>query len=842
MRKLLPYLLLCFCWSVRADEKPDVREFDELIPLQSIQNANERVRESIPKLLFDAIDDIKILTQSIGPVDLDMSVHRDVYDNRDVQNSWTVADRAVLGASLPLFSEVLETLSSQSSFGIYVGLKGALDFINIRQVTPEGYEKLPSVERVREELHSQPPSQEFTQENSPDSRWIPSAVTTFEDPNNPSATPPRRFLSLIPWDPENQARYSRFWNTLFFPIRIPLKASRLKAMEKGEILSYATQGSIEAGPYLGLNLDISGISQVISGQISYSVYIQGIFRVSILKEDEDHVQVKITRTKNLGHGVGIGSGYRPDILDGMFLVQNVQNLAKVIPFKVNISQNLRDSFDVGYRYDLTQPQAKEAYEQMVLGRTKLSDELALLPDGTPRETPIYGVQRVFTRTAFTRGQNQSHTMRVGFLFHRRNRINWDNIDAVIELPSGKRHLFQSVVSNSKEWKLFWGAYEKFRYNFAVQLDLDEYQNNPQSTEALSLIADGLIDDSNTSGDEMMRYILETENAIGKFGVFPRPPRSEKDIKDPVARVELPKGRLGQSRFAYQIGITQPQLQKIIYAEEDEKWGILEKAFGVPPGTWSSFFSRLMYQLFTSPLTIINVPLYIADLNIREGSTLLHARYLKSRWDDLGAGKDLKTQAEHLGHLFFDRLFSYEMIKLMRILLKQEEVEFTASGSNRVFGRIWDNGKTRLLENDYASQVQRQIDFDRLGPRGPGEAGNPTARSRYQIKRMDVRQIGENVHELRFEIPQRPEKVSFELWKEPTWLNFGRKRLIKIQVSNVDLFEEGENRLLLDSEDPQSTLVSVAKFIERGKEYKLKMAFDPDGLGWGPTNEVIFETQ
>lgn len=762
--------------------------------IERIERSADRVADSI----FHAIDDITLFETDGDGFSTEVAIHRRVFDNENIMNTWTVADRFTVQGRVPLVAETPGT-----GLDFWIGANAGIEVLNIRQVSPAQAKAMPSPEARKQQIVGANWYHDFSKNNQlKDGQW----VYRLNEGGN-------KVLSFMRRDPEHNARYSDFPGMVVLPVKLPLSVESFGRMQEGEVLSYVGQGSVELGSSVGWNADPSGITAVAEMGASYTTYLRGSFRISVLKESESVARVKVTRGETLGHRASLGSNAKPTMLDGVIILKNLQRQLKIVPFEFSIGDSTGRTFDVGYKFDLSTAEGKEAYEKAVVGRFGMADELA-------RENSKV-VQKVFTRNAKTGETSESAMLRLGFIFKNQSKATFSNMDAVVTFPDGTRRVLTSASQSDRGWRLFWGVYEKFMNRFSVDLDLDKLENG-EADKAMHLTVEGKIDDSDTDNREYLAYVLETEDAVGKAGIFDRVPEKEKI-------------NLGRSSFYYRVAMNHDQIQKFISVPKEHMWTALEKAFGVAPGLWSNLPARFGYRLSTLPLEALNVPLYVAGLNIRQGSKLWHAEKIRRRWAKLKNLQDPKRQAEALGEMFFDRLFGYELARLVRQVLSGEQVTYHVSGGARSVRRVSDQGGTLLTEDDIASRMQSEIEFDRQGPSAPDKA--PGA----QVSDFDVSLLDSDRVQIRFRLQAQPRALFFELSSKRWWKPLANETLAAILIPNAGDFSTGENTVIVDRRDARSVWAPIAAQLKPGDRYNLRMAINVDGLHWGQVAEKTFRT-
>lgn len=811
-----------------------VESWDFVLQPQHQQRLN--LGDQIYELLFDSLEDLKILDVNIGEGELELEIGRRIFDNQDPLQSFTVVDRVNLMGEIPVFEKVIKNVSGEltSRLRFHVGVDLGAEFLNIRQVLPGQYENLKSANERRKELES---SKWYQRVFGKDRESSQSELGQWSVVNDSGRTQ----LQFIPdpSDPEHRAGLVDFWNLLLFPMRLPLNIESVRKMDDGEVMSYAGHGALEVGAKVGFNWDPTGWSTI--GEIGARVktYVRGIYRFTVLKENNRFVQLKVSRTYAKGSRGALASKIEPLPFEGIFLLEKVHGALEIIPFEVSLSKERAQVFDVQYRYDLNNPHAREAYEKGVLGQLSYSEDLSFDPKGNPTDPTITGVARMLTSTRREYRQNVGQKTEVGFVFKNRRKSQYSKVDTTLTLPDGTHHLFSAIAKNEKSWKAVWGSREKLKYSFGVNLDIERFEQNPSDKLALSLIVDGNISDTMTRTPEFMAYVLEAEDTIGQFGLVPRPPRqniSSRTAGYPIASLEnaapipLPKGHLGRSTTKYRVTLDRDQIDELIMQNEPERWRSLEKAFGVEENSWATHEDRNKYKALRAPLTLLNVPLFLFDINFRHGSNLLTAEKISEKWVTAQRSLTVRHRAEALAVMFKNHLFAYEMVRLIRNALNGQETGFNIETYSQLFGRSNSRGKTKLRAKDIATETQARLD--------KGSQESPKA----SVTDLSVEQWGAKKLRIRFTLSSEPQAVFVQLIEDDSiWFIKNLKGRGDVFLVNDEQFKVGSNEIIIEESEKNPAWNKLAKRLKPSQRYRLNVAINPTGFSWGPPAQVQFKT-
>jgi len=904
-------------------------EFDEALRIAKEASEREwdRLMAQLSEGLFASVSNLDILSTKLGDFGLGVRVSRSIYDNKDIFNSWTVIDTFKVDLSVPIFgtSSMLIGGGPIGSLSFSLGTSGGLEFMNIRQVLPNRYSHVPKLEERAEKLKQGIKSYTEARAQS-ESVDDDSAVVEINTDVPPEIPIPDEQEGLIPieqpdqpwyiFDPLRKAQYSKFWNLVAFPARLPLSVDWLKYMDKGEIMSYNVSGTVQLGGGIGWNLDVSGLTSTANFGVGISTYLRGDFNIAVLKEDDRFVRVKLMRKRTTGKGFSIGAGtLNETIFEGVLIASfkiGKQNF-KLIPFKLSVGNSYSNVFDVSYRYDLHNEIAKEAYQKAVLGFFALSEE-ASKGMGRIDNPPVV---KTFERDSLVRSQAIKKDMQLWLIVKHGDETTVDTTNACVTLrvkdgepvkagevdktfandiendpdvekwckPTKEdgyetRHIFQSIAYNSESWRTWWGWFEKFKYHFKIQADYEDYIAGKQNS--LSLVVDGSLEDSSTDGMELRQYINEVEYSIGVgihydkekcktadsldeelkkdlCGIFPRLPiyapidpnkdkigrydrnnRYNRDCLDQNRRTKRWREKnckmrphaieFGRSSFFYRLIFSQAQVEKFINTPRADIWPILEKTFGVSDGIWSTPGRRAAYQALTIPLTVINIPLFVANIHLRQGSNLNTARKIHDNWIKLKGLKKGAEKIKTMGELFSDNIYSYELVRCIRMALPGEKIEYFASGSNDHMGRIIDGGDTVVVVDPVYERLSREL-FDKSAAKFDGDR-------EAIIYSYDLKVIDRNLVEARFVFRDKaPNYVFFRLEKSNRLTR--TKTLLELVVYNDGKFKVGNNLLEIDKRRDSGIGALIAEKLEKGNYYTLYMGISRDGETWGPLSQKRF---
>lgn len=491
--------------------------------------------------IFRAISDIDILDEGIDLWDgneakIKINVERKVYDNLNVLNSHTVVDVMRIPVSIPIYVASDVPTGTGAYWGFSFGTRVGIDFMNIRQVMPHKIQDLVPPKELEEQIQSSEWATEraYNEIHNNDDNVEDRDPSVSDDDEDPKRW--RFFRKIRDWflkDPLRNARYSKFWNLVWHPVKIPVTVKHFNRLTDGEIVSYGVNGAVELGAGAGFNIDVTSQSHIASVGLTVTTYLMGDFRVSVMKEAENVAWVKLTRVGTWGVGGSFGfSRSKTKIFDGFTVFG--QRLGKlklaITPFNFTLNRQAARAFEVGYRYDLTNPAAVEAYKKALYGRFAMSEDIAREP--TSQDPPV---TKLFKRQTKSTTWDQRVSTELSLLYAFDTISSRTFSDVRITLPDGSYRVFKTHTLNSRQWDFASWRSERLTYSFLY--DMLVGGSLPDTDQKEGLVAEGRIEDSHTSGKEINAYITEVEHAVNKRGKFKRPPLREPLDEDQLEEVD-----------------------------------------------------------------------------------------------------------------------------------------------------------------------------------------------------------------------------------------------------------------------------------------------------------------
>lgn len=729
----------------------------------------DRSGTQLTNIIFDLIDEFDLYSTTRNNNSAKVSIKRSVYDNQDVFNSYTVSDQFSIGLgraateySIPLIPSAVTPLNFN------LGVEGKLTVTHIRQVHSAKYPEIPRLDQLYKEVEAD--AKVYEQEES---KW---------------------------WelDPSWKPRLAKFWNPLITLWRIPWTKEGLKKIKEGDLVSYSTSGYVSVGLESGfVPLRIAPGVDVSVG-VGAQVFVKGEFRITLLKESERYVRVKLTKLRSLGQGVTAGATTNEmKVLDGFLLFEGKKletsiddQKITVIPFKISLEHETKKQTDIGYRFDLNDPKAEEAFEKAMRGNFKFADQVARINSS---------VTHILTRDALEKRKSTSFMLGLKWLYNFGKTKEKKDLWATIQRPDGKKEIFKSSYQMAKAWSTIWGSGEKKNFLFTTVFDQTAYMNREDNS--FQLVSEALYEDVNTSGKEMQTYLHDIQTVLGGKQVLPELPLlvpKENSDKFKIAAYK-------RSSFYFGQYFSQKQVMKFLMTNPIKAWEITHRSFD-----------------------------YIKDDTQRSGKV---NRFYK-HWMDLQRkfSQDLTVQEmiEALQDLRLLFRFQGRAIHAMRALalaLDGEEIDYFVTATNRSFGRIQFRGRVTTNAERLLQIADETVDFEnRVGMYRPDLNA--------KINELIVEQLAVNKVRISFKLPKDTKYLFFKLLRSSGWKKV--KALRDLIYVNKGRFKEGVNTWIIGPESKDSLDEALWTALTTEEYYTLQAAASLDGKTWGRVESNRFK--
>ncbi len=519
------FLLLLSSISASAQTAPsEMKSWPENF-FQAVANSTDEARFRFANALFDGGTEFDLFNESFnGKFPTSVNIRRDVYNNYDLLNSWTVIDRIRLRVEPVLFSRHIDkeknsfwdkTAVPDAAFGI--GVNGTLEIRKFQQISPKGV-------NTQEKPANPDPGSSDIQELNP-------------------------YLSANALDSSLRVKLHRVLAPFKLPFELPLSRKAVRRMEVGDVISYNLSGKFGFTVPLSLT-EIPGFLNFHSGPaINLGWHWNGQFQVSVMKESERYAKVRFGKLRGHGHVFGFSvAASTPDIYPGFYLFKGKkyeihagQISLMIEPFKYQITKQSDVEFDAGFRYDLDSEEGREAYHRAVLGQREYSEKIA----DEQVDLPHPAVTQLYTRKTSRTTRSSAIGTNLSVIFSASRTRSTDEVETTIELPESTRHLLRSASEERQNLRSINGNDEKTSHRISILMDEDGFAK--KIPNSLLLIAENTVEDSSTNAEEMNKYTDEISSVLEESNLFPvfpdiMPKRNHPD--------QFKKAWYGRSSFYY----------------------------------------------------------------------------------------------------------------------------------------------------------------------------------------------------------------------------------------------------------------------------------------------------
>ncbi len=713
----------------------------------------DRSGTQLSNVLFEKIDEVTLLNHNGHDLNSKISVKRSIYDNQDILNSYTVNDvleislnRNGLEYSWPLCP------SSVSPLNFNLGVEGKLRVTHLRQVDSALVPRLQGPELLEKEIIEE----EIKREKVKQKWWM--------------------------FDPTMRPRLSSIWNPFISLWRIPWTPEGLKKLSNGDLISYSSSGNVSLGLESGfLPLKVmKGVDLTIGA--GAKVILNGEFRITLLKENERFVRVKLTRLKSLRKGLSLGAQTnKVEILEAKVLLEGSWAETKIpatevtlIPFKMAFNREVINQFDIGYRYDLKHPQARDAFSHAMKGDFHSSHRLL----GQDQ-----GVEHLLSRKQKEILKSSSYQFGLDWIlrFDRGHEIK--ELAATIQRDDGTREIFKSTYQLNKDWSSAWGSGEKQNFIFTTIVDKSGFELGGKNN--FQLVSEAFYEDVNTSGKEMASYVHDIESVLGGRQVFPELP-----ILRPQPNQKFKMARYKRSSFYFGQYFTQSQVMKFLMTESQKAWSISQKSF-IDPKKAEDFYKEWMklQALFQKNLTL---------------------------------PETMKALAE-LKKLFHRHSMAIAAMRAILWSLDEQDVDYFLSATNMSFGRIQFRSRITTDVERLMQLADETVDFE-------NKVGRYRIDLLQQIEDLKIEQLKDSRLDLKFKVPENSQYLYIKILRSTGWKQM--KPLFDTIYLNKGRFSSGENHWIIGPSSLDRLDQQIWLSLIRDDYYTLQLSSSLTGQNWG----------
>jgi hypothetical protein len=729
----------------------------------------DRSGTQLTNILFDQIDKFELYSVSQNNNSAALGVKRSVYDNQDVLNSYTVNDQFLieLGRNATEYSiPLVPALASPVNFNL--GINGRLQVTHIRQVSSSRFPKLPTVADLQKELEEE------------------SRVLENEK---------RKWWEM---DPSWRPRLIKFWNPLISVWRIPWTKEGLKKIQVGDLISYSTSGHVSVGIEAGfLPVRLTpGIDLSVGAGVQ--AYVRGEFRITLLKESERYVKVKLTRVRSYGKAMTVGSTTNDmKVMEGFFLFEG-KKLEKeikdqkitVIPFKLTVDHENKNQSDIGYRFDLDDPEGEIAFEKAMRGNFHYAHEISEKSDK---------VTHILTREAFEKRRSSGYTLGLKWLYNFGKSREKKDLWAVIEKPDGEKEIFKSSLQMARSWTTLWGTGEKQNFLFTTILDESAWLKKEENS--FQLISEALYEDVTTTGREMHKYVRDVQSVIGNRQIIPELPL----LVPKEGSNRLKRAKYRRSSFYFGQYFSQKQVEKFIMTDSKKAWEISCRSFD-----------------------------YVTDPLKKSSKINAFFRHWMDVQEKYKTANSLETLIDALQNLRLLFKFHGRAIHAMRALivsLDGEDIDYFVTATNNAFGRIQFRGRQTTNAERLLQLADETVDFE-------NKVGMYRPDLNAKIEDFKVEQLPNKHLKISFTMPKFMPYFFFKLIRSSGWKKV--KTLKDFIYVNKGRFKEGKNEFIVRPASEGNLESALWEGLRTSDYYTLQVAGSIEQPSWGRVVSARFK--
>lgn len=729
----------------------------------------DRSGTQLTNVLFDQIDEFSLYSWGKNNNSASVGIKRSVFDNQDILNTYTVNDqfsinigRSATEYSIPLIPSVTNPVN----FNLGVG--GKLVVNHIRQVFSSKYPQLPKVEDLKAEVTKE--SDVYEQEEK---KW---------------------------WevDPSWRPRLAKFWNPLITIWRIPWTKEGLEKINSGDLVAYSASGYISVGVecgFLPLRI-VPGVD--VSVGVGVQAYVKGEFRITLLKESDRYVRVKVTKINSFGQAVTAGASTNDvKVMDGILVFEGKKlefdikdQKITVIPFKLSLDLENKRQFDVGYRFDLLDPKAEEAFEKAMRGNFKMAEDVAKINSS---------VTHLLTREALEKRHSSSYQLGLKWLYNFGKSREQKDLWATVERPDGTKEIFKSSLQLAKAWTTLWGSGEKQNFLFTTLFDKTAYEN--KEANSFQLVSEAMYEDVNTSGKEMRSYIHDIQSVLGGRQVLPELPL----MVPKENSSKLKPAHYKRSSFYFGQYFSQKQVMKFLMTDSTRAWEIAYKSFD-----------------------------YVKDESQKSGRVgrfFKHWMKLQQRFKQDLTSDEMIEALQDLRLLFRYQARAIHAMRALVLSLDGEEVDYFITATNRSFGRIQFRGRVQTNAEKLLQMADETVDFE-------NKVGLFRPDLNAKINDLKIEELPDSKVKVSFNLPKGSKFIFFKLLRTSGWKKV--KTLRDLIYVNNDRFKEGPNEWIIGPESKDHLDEAIWSALTSQDYYTLQMSASFQGQSWGRVESFRFK--
>ncbi len=500
---------------------------------QSIMSRVDELEYRFTNALFDGGTSIDLFKTDLNNKnDISAAVTRDIFNNFDLMNTWTVIDRFKIKLDTSIYGYGIQNENISFPFlNVNFGASGILELRDMRQMSPQQVQKLSHDEEKLAEIKN-----EDIQELNP-------------------------YLNASPLDSPIKVKFKDILNPVKIPLKIPFSRGDLRHMTTGEVISYNLTGIVGFGGSLGWKIIPNEVLSA-GATLSVETHLKGEFQISVMKESDRYAKVRISKIFGNGQSVELKAGAELyHFYNGFFSFEKKpisihlgQLSTSIVPFDFKVSREQDQEVDVGYRYDLDSQEGKDAYHKAMLGSFVQSENSA--KEEIISSNP--SVIKLFTRSSNKNLNSRSFGINLSLIFNSNSTRSTQGLSTIINLPDGTNHIFKSVEENSSNSSFINGNNEKKSQKMSVIVDHEGFIAKKEGS--ILIIAENMIDDTSSRAKEINGYTRDVEDTLQEKGIFPILPEFVPNEDHPN---RTKKAFYGHSSFYYGFSIQEKGIESFL---------------------------------------------------------------------------------------------------------------------------------------------------------------------------------------------------------------------------------------------------------------------------------------
>lgn len=433
-------------------------------------------------------------------------------------------------------------------------------------------------------------------------------------------------------------------NVIKTPFSFPVTIGGFRAMPIGSIRSYDISGGVSLPVEFAKALPNELLNQLeraenLGFSLPYSIFVEGNYRINVLRRSKNLAWVGLTKTKRVGHKITSRLGRKLELLDKLMHYGWWAGLpVKFFPIDFEFVRSKANVFDQLYEFDLRRASARSSYLQAVKGDFVDAFKRHQLRENKNVNT---GVRFHFTRDRYaTENESEVSPQLIVFSKSRENKRTKSEIE--IRDEQGKFFVLEGKQETEDKYVDVMNDREKIRFNNFVEMKVKRiadpkrpddrsafiYEFDPNESDPIRITFSFRINDRYVDAQEYRTYISQIRFFTGlPLKSVPQIPRRQPeqiaDRRKRVALVDPTKshlhlhvtptylGRLGSTASFV---LSTKNLEYILNQSEDDKWRIFARAFGATEKDWGLRQSREDFglqiswasQLVAFPLRLVNL--------------------------------------------------------------------------------------------------------------------------------------------------------------------------------------------------------------------------------------------